>query len=359
MHRPSSRTRSRARSSALSSFVSLALVLSAATACGGGDEPSTAGGEGSGGDDLELVYITNGVDPFWTIAAAGVKDAAEEFGVDCDVRMPEDGTSATQKQMLEDALTLGKDGIAISPVDGDNMASLVDQAAALTNVITHDSDAPSSQRLCYVGTDNYAAGRECGKFVKEAMPDGGSLIIFIGRLEQDNARLRRQGVIDEVLGRSYDPSRFDPVSETVEGNGYTILDTRTDNFDKPRAKANAEDALARYPDLGCMVGLFAYNPPACLEALRVANRLGEVAVVAFDEADETLQGIADGTVVGTITQQPYEYGWHSVRILTALAKGDRSVLPEGGVLDVPIVPVTPENVEEFRVKKAELLERGR
>lgn len=344
----------------LHSALDLRAVRSALIVCALGSLAAFGGGcSGAGGEDVpQLVYITNGVDPFWTIAAAGVKDAAEEYGVECEVRMPDDAASATQKRIIEDMLARGFDGIAISPVDGDNMTSLIDEAASLTNVITHDSDAPSSKRLCYVGTDNYLAGRECGKLVKEALPGGGSLMIFVGRLEQDNARLRRQGVIDEVLGRSSDPSRFDPPGEELEGNGYVIYDTRTDNFDKSRAKANAEDALARYPDLGCMVGLFAYNPPACLEAIRSAGLLGKVQIAAFDEADATLQGIVDGHVIGTITQQPYEYGAQSVRILAGLARGDRSVLPEGGVLDVPIVPVRKADAEAFRKKKAALLERG-
>lgn len=317
-------------------------------------------GSAADGDAVpRLVYVTNGVDPFWTIAAAGVRDAAEEYGVECDVQMPDDGTSATQKRIVEDMLARGVDGIAISPVDGENLTALIDEAASYVPVITHDSDAPRSKRLCYVGMDNYTAGWACGEMVREALPDGGSVMLFVGRLEQDNARQRRQGVIDAVLGRDPDPDRYDPPGSTLEGDGYTILGTRTDGFDQPRAKDNAEDALARHPDLGCMVGLFAYNPPACLEALRAAGRLGVVKVVAFDEDDATLQGILDGHVLGTITQQPYEYGAESVRILAGLVRGDESVLPEGGSLEVPIVPVRAANAEAFRKRKAELLERGR
>ena len=41
----------------------------------------------------------------------------------------------------------------------------------------------------------------------EAMPEGGEVTIFVGRLGQLNADLRRQGLIDELLGRSEDSSR--------------------------------------------------------------------------------------------------------------------------------------------------------
>jgi len=84
-----------------------------------------------------------------------------------------------------------------------------------------------------------------------------------------------------------------------ETGNYIILGTLTDQFDRAQSKANVEDTLAKHSDIDAMVGLFAYNPVDILEALRQAGRLGKkqkIQVIAFDEADETLQGIKDGTV---------------------------------------------------------------
>ena len=195
--------------------------------------------------------------------------------------------------------------------------------------------------------DNYEAGRMCGRLVKEALPDGGQVMIFVGRLSQDNAKGRRQGLIDELLGRSSDPTRNDPPGSLPQDGKYIILGTRTDGFDNGKAKDNAEDALSRYPEVACMVGLFAYNPPMILEALRGADKLGEVKVVAFDEADATLQGIKDGTVHGTVAQDPYMYGYESIRVLSALARGDRSVIPAGGFQNIQGRQIRKENVDDF------------
>src|SRR5690606_13778737 len=135
-------------------------------------------------------------------------------------------------------------------------------------------------------------------------PYGGKVMLLIGRLDQDNAQRRRQGCIDALLGRSPDPTRRDPSGEvlTSDDGKYTILGTLTDQFDRAKAKSNAEDALTRHPDLTAMVGLFEYNPPLILEALDRAGKLKQVKVIAFDENEATLQGIKDGTVVGTIVQ---------------------------------------------------------
>ncbi len=317
------------------------------------------GGKSDGkGSAVKLAFVSNGVDPFWTIAGAGARKGAEEAGAEAIVRFPNEGIP-DQQRIVEDLVSLGVKGVAISPIDSVNQRSFLDEVAGKTHLITQDSDAPDSKRLCYVGMDNYAAGLLCGALAREALPEGGEVMIFIGRIEQENARRRRQGTIDGFLGRKPDPARFDEPGQPQTEGRWTVLDTRTDAFDKARAKANAEDALVRHPDLDAMIGLFAYNVPACLEALRGAKKLGAVKMIGFDEAEECLAGIADGTVVGTVVQNPFEYGRESMRILAGLVRGDRSVLPAGGVLEVPARVIRKAEVASFRATVKTQLAAGR
>jgi ribose transport system substrate-binding protein len=95
-----------------------------------------------------------------------------------------------------------------------------------------------------------------------------------------------------------------------------------------------------------MVGLFEYNPPLILEALG-AKAGKQIQVIGFDEADATLQAIRDGRCHGTIVQDPYRYGYESVKILTALKKGDTSVVPANKFVDIPARQITKQNVEQF------------
>lgn len=329
--------------------VLLAAMLTLFTSCSGGGPAGPT----------RIAYVTNCVDPFWDVAAAGVRAAEKEFGVEVEVVFPSPGTIDEQRQKVQDLLVRGIDGLAISPIDGANMTPFLDEVAGRVKLITHDSDAPGSKRLCFIGVDNYAAGRACGKLLREALPDGGKVALFVARLEQDNARKRRQGVIDELLGRSVDPTRNDAIDAALSGNGFTIVGTRTDDSISTQAKANAEDVLVKHPDLAGMVGLFAYNAPACLEALRGAGRVGQVKVVSFDEQDATLAAIGAGEIVGTVSQNPYQYGYQSVRILAALCKGDTSVLPAGGVLGTDPTVVTSANLAEFQANLRAAIEAGK
>jgi ribose transport system substrate-binding protein len=197
--------------------------------------------------------------------------------------------------------------------------------------------------------DNYDAGLLCGRTLRKAMLDGGKVMIFVGRLDQDNAKRRRQGFIDGLLDRTPDPSRNDPSGDEIRDDRtkITIIGTMTDQFDRAKAKANVEDTVTRHPDIAGMVGLFEYNPPLILEALDRTGRLGKVKVMGFDENAMTLDGIENGTVVATVVQNPYQYGYKSIATLNELHKGNKAVVPESKFVDIPARVIDQSNVEAF------------
>ena len=320
-------------------------ILIAVIGCGGSSSDSENPGAAQTETSIKLAYVTNGIASFWDVAKAGADAGAKEFSCKVEVRMP-DG-ALDQKETLEDLLSQGIDGIAVSPIDPDNQTTFLNKLGENTLLITHDSDAPKSNRRYYVGMDNYDAGRLCGQLIKEAIPDGGEILITVGRLEQLNAKLRRQGVIDELLDRERQEDYYDDQDGVIKGDKYTIVATKTDGFDTVRAKEQAQDALVQYPELKCMVGLFAYNPPALLAAAKDAGRLEDVQIVAFDEDAETLSAIRDGEMYGTVVQNPYEYGRMSVEVLYKLASGNTGDLPEDPVVYIPARQIRSENVMEF------------
>lgn len=160
------------------------------------------------GKGLRVAFITNSIDPFWTLAEFGCNRAAEQFGTQVEVQMPSTGTIEEQKRFLETNIASKLDGVAISPINPENQVQMIDAACAVMPVICQDSDAPSSQRRFYLGTSNYMAGRSAGKLIKEAIPDGGEVMLFVGRMEVLNAKERSQGIIDE-LGDKPIPAIFE------------------------------------------------------------------------------------------------------------------------------------------------------
>lgn len=287
---------------------------------------------------IKLAFVTNNAATFWTIARAGCEDAAKELGtVQLDFRIPSTGGSAEQRQILDDLVSAGVDGIAVSPIDPGNQTDFLNRVASQTLLVCHDSDAPESKRVCYIGTDNTAAGVEAGKLIKEAIPSGGKIMLFVGSLDAQNAKERLAG-IKQALARS-----------NVE-----IIDVRTDETDTVRAQKNAEDALVKYPDIACLVGLWNYNGPAILNAVRGAGMTGKVKIVCFDENAETLDGVAAGDIYGTVVQQPYEFGKQAITRMAKHLNGDKEALG-GGKIIVPTRSVKKGDVAEFQATLKKIL----
>jgi ribose transport system substrate-binding protein len=288
----------------------------------------------------KLAFITNNTTDFWTIARRGVEKADAELpDVTVEFRLG-DGTAAGQKRIVDDLIAVGVDGIAISPVDPANQIAMLNDVAQRAIVFTQDSDAPDSKRECYVGTDNVAAGRQAGELIKEALPAGGKIALFVGKLDARNAQDRLQGI-----------------KEAIAGTKIEILDIRTDDTDEVRAKANVSEMLVAHPDVAGLVGLWSYNGPAIISAVKDAGKVGAVKIIAFDEDDETLTGVKSGAIIGTVVQQPYEFGYQAITLLAKAVNGDRSGIPASHQLFVPTQVIRQNTVDDFRSKLMEL--RGR
>ena len=330
----------KATSSLLSFACALLSVILLSSCQPGTSTTNNVGGAGSTGGTKNLAFVPNNSSDFWVIARKGTEKAEKEIpGIKVDFRIP-DGTAADQQRIIDDLLAKGVAGIAISPVDPANQTAMLDRAAAQAIVVTQDSDAPTSKREVYIGTDNVAAGRQAGELLKEALPQGGKVMVFVGTLDAANAQQRYQGL-----------------KEAVAGSNIQILNVRTDNTDRVRAKANAADTLVTTPDIAGMVGLWSYNGPAIVSAVKEANKVDKVKIIAFDEEDETLNGIKDGSIFATVVQQPYEFGYQSIAMMAKILNGDRSGIPAGKQIFVPTLAVKKTDVEEF-IKKINTL-RGR
>jgi ribose transport system substrate-binding protein len=284
----------------------------------------------AGGKKIALAFVTNNTSDFWTIARAGCNKAVAELSnVTLEFKLP-DGTAGAQKRIMDDLVTKGVAGIAVSPVDPKNQTLDLNEFAKRVLLITHDSDAPESNRACYIGTDNVAAGRQAGEVIKKALPDGGKIMVFVGTLDAQNAK-----------------DRFDGIKEVLKGSKVEIIDCRTDDTDRVRAKANVLDTIVKYPDVACLVGLWSYNGPAILNAVKESGKVGKIKIVCFDEEDETLQGVKDGAIFATVVQQPYEFGYQAIKLMAKVVGGDQSAIPANKTIIVPTKEIAKDSVDAF------------
>jgi ribose transport system substrate-binding protein len=296
-------------------------------------------GASQAADKKALAFVVNGASDFWKIAEAGVKKAQGELpNYSLSLKYPEQAAAAVQQRVLDDLVAAGTAGIMVSAVDPKNQTPHLDKIAAQALLFTTDSDAPASKRVGYIGSSNTELGKDAGKMMLKALPEGGKCVGFVGLLGADNARERIEGV-----------------KETIKGSKIQLVDVRGDEIDQTRAKRNVEDVLAATPDVACLVGFYSYNTPRIYEVLKEAGKLGKIKIIGFDEDPITLGGVKEGSISGTVVQQPFEWGYQGMKLMAKYLEGDKSGVPAGGIIIVPGKVIDKSNVDDFMASMKTML----
>ena len=325
---------------------SLMTVLAVVLAAGGagckksepGGAAAPAAAEPGAAKTYRFAFVTNNSSDFWNIAAKGVSKAEKDLGIKAEVFRPMKTEVSEQQRIIEDLMVQNFDGLAICAINPDAMTPLLDRVAAKMPVVVHDSDAPKSQRKAFVGTDNVAAGKLAGQAaidaLKAANVSKGKIAIFVGRIDMQNSIDRKKG-IDETLGKQ---------------PGIEILPVFLDGADRNKAKKNVEDALARYPDLVMTIGLWSYNGPCMVDAVKASTRAKKPLIVAFDEEEETLKAVQDGVIFATVVQRPFQFGYQSMKALKDVRDG--KTIPT--FIDTTIQKIDKSNLTAFWTELREM-----
>jgi ribose transport system substrate-binding protein len=290
---------------------------------------------------LHLVFIGGTPDNYWSVVRLGCDFATRQLGdVDLDFRFLESGTPAAQQELLSTLVTNSTtDGVVISPIDPESQTDFLNTLATNTLLVCADSDAAKSQRRCYIGTDNVAAGMQAAELLKAALPRGGKIILFAGYPNAENTQDRAQGI-----------------QKGLAGSDVQIIDTMWDGTASEVSQKNAEDALAKHPDLAGMVCLNGYQGPAILTAVRQAGKAGQVKIVCFEDYDKTMVGIAAGDIYGTIVQNPLKIGYQTIIRMDKYLHGDKTQFGNGKIL-IPSQAITKDNLTDYlAVQKNQLLQ---
>ena len=265
-----------------------------------------------------LAFVVNGHSDFWAAAEAGMKKAQSELpDFKLEFKYPDQSSVANQQSLMDNLATAGVKAIMVSAIDP-KAIDVLDAIATKTALFTTDADAPQSKRIAYVGSSNVLAGDQAARIAKQAMPNGGKCVGFVGLLDAANFKEREEGFVEGLLGTD-----------------ISLVDTKGDEINQARAKANVENVLAANPDVNCMVGFYSYNAPQIYEALKDAGKLGQITVVGFDDDPITLGGVKEGNIAGTVVQQPFEWAYQGFKLMAEYIKGDKSGIPANGQLIVP------------------------
>ncbi len=247
-----------------------------------------------------ILVATNTSIPYWQTVREGFATAARQYGVTMEVRGPSNFDPQMEADDFHSAAASRPSGILVSVADATLMTPQIDAAiAAGIPVITVDSDAPSSKRLYFIGTNNLEAGRLGGARVAAQLNNKGN-VVFFTIAGQPNLEERLEGYKD--IFASHSEIRIVDVFDT-KGDDGAAMDKTTQYL--ARTGKDKIDAF---------VALQSTATKSIADAFKRANVTDRL-IVGMDVNPATLQLVKGGTVDSTISQKPYTMGLLGLKAL--------------------------------------------
>ena len=219
----------------------------------------------------------------------------------------------TQIQIIEGLIRRKVDGIAVSCSDEERLRPVIDKAvAAGIKVATIGADAPESNRLFYCGTDNYAAGVECGKAMIRIVTAKGwtdrelNLVILTGSTKAHDLNERIRGFKDAT-------------ADQIKLNYQTLLICDEDTTTAAKA---VEAHLKKHPETDAFffTGGWAFlGPPEAMPVYDQWCQNGGI-TVAMDTSYPVLQAALRGFAQALVGQDYRKMGEFTVSYLVCAIK---------------------------------------
>ncbi len=243
--------------------------------------------------------------PYWQSVQDGFKTAATQYKVTAEIDGPDGYDPAAEVKAFDDAVKTKPAGILVSAGDANLIAGSIKSAIeAGVPVITVDSDAPTTSRLFFIGTNNLEAGRLGGQRLVDQLHGHGNVVVF-SIPGQPNIEERLKGYKDVLAGS---PGIKIVQVVATGGDVNTAFDATGQAL--PKTGADRVDAF---------VCLESSSGNAVGEVLKRNNVKDRVAI-AMDVNPETLSFIEDGTLDSTIAQKPYTMGYYGLKTLDEVAR---------------------------------------
>lgn len=259
---------------------------------------------------IEIGVLGKCIHPYWDVVRIGTEAAAKRFpDVEATFWVPPIEDIPAQVSTVEAWIAAGYDALSLAPSDPGALTPVIKRALGTgIPVITHDTDAPGTGRYFYLGTGNYAFGRAAGEAMVALLggPEaakGKKVIIITGSLTALNSLERMRGFRD-----------------VVEPVGVNVVEILNDREDVSLAVSLVEAALAAYPDLAGIYGVYAASTTGLARALEAAGKTEEIIGVGVDTIKEHLEFLQKGALDTVVGQRQYFMGYHSVTLLRLVTK---------------------------------------
>ncbi len=310
-------------------FLLLLIFIILLTACGCENGASDTSGA-KDGQSYNFIFVCPIIDnEYWQTCIDGIRQADEKFGVTTRVIGPAyaDNFATNIVNYMQEAIDEKPDGImAYAGIEA--MYPLIEQASeAGIPVVSIDSDAPSTSRVAFVGTDTYNLGYKAGENMVELT--GGTA---------------SAGILISTFSAAKEIEVITAFQDAISDYDIEIAAIEETSADVNIAEEKTRKLLSEHPEITAIFNTAGYNVTG---AARVKKELGlsDLILIGFDDTEENLNFVRESVIDTLIVQNPEQMGYKSVRLL-------KEYLDNGSVTndayDTGTIIVNADNIDLYR-----------
>lgn len=313
------------------SVLSFSLLLSG---CGSSADQSSGQVNSSNSEPKVSVVLKALNSEYWKLVQQGAIDAGKKHGVAVTVMGPASETEVEkQVSLIQDQITNKVNALVVAPSQPATVLNALQQAKNNNiKVVFADTDADYQDKVSFVGTANFDAGKAGGQFIASKLQKGDKVAIIRG-----------------ALGDKTHDDRANGAEEALKEAGITIATVQPADSDRAKAMSVMENILQSNSDIKAA---FVTSEDMALGALRaVQSKNEDIMVIGFDGTSEGLKSIKDGGLTAEVAQDPYMIGYLGAEAAVKAIKGE-SVEQR---IDSGAKVITKDNVDEVLNKINELV----
>ena len=279
-------------------MVGLAILIAlsfAACAKKGGGQAAQAAGRYA--DQLYVeVSALNSLEYFYD-HKEGMRLVGEDLGVKTEYTGPADYDMNAVAAAIDQAVAKKAVGIVVVGWEESLNGAINKAIESGVPVITVDADLPTSNRPAFVGTSNFNAGVELGKYMIKKL-NGKGKVAFIGMPTLSNIR-----------------DRIDGIKSAFASTPIKLVQIGDSKTDAVGSAQTAAAILQKYPNLDALMGIDSHSGLGIGNAIKEAGKTGKVLATGFDRDNSLLELIDEGVVTATVVQRTALMPYYAVLIL--------------------------------------------
>ncbi|MCY4005823.1 MAG: substrate-binding domain-containing protein [Rhodobacteraceae bacterium] len=277
--------------------------------------------------------------PFWGAMELGVREGAQEAGVEYFLQAVEsDQAAEPQLNVCHTMLERQPDAMITAAINSTILLPCLKRAndmgipvVDLDGNLDHAIAAEAGVDIAFsIGSDNVAAGAQGAEWlVGQIGADATGPVLVI------------EGLSGNITGQKRARGFAEKLSELAPG--LEIVASLPGDWDRGKAANITNDILTSHPDL---VAVFAANDGMALgsiETVYAAGKGDQVIVIGVDGNSDAVKSIKAGRLNASVAQLPYLVGKQSVEMVRAMKEGQP---PADDWIYVPTLVLTKSVLED-------------